>query len=149
MGHHTWPHVVFNFSDIKLSLLKFFEIINYLTYTPEKTNYNVKNMPLIYGVVRCVADRVWWAALCQKAPASRYWASSTLLSFSGQPVLGCWVIWLWLFKSLGLLPYFISGPWMHQLCCCLCRVRKLSDFISNILICFPKMNEGLTGLEQH
>ncbi len=37
-----------------------------LPYTPEKTNYNVKNMPLIYGVVRCVADRVRWASLCQK-----------------------------------------------------------------------------------
>ncbi len=24
--------------------------------------------------------------------------------------------------------------------------RKLSDFIKNILICVPKMNEGLTGL---
>jgi len=29
------------------------------------------------------------------------------------------------------------------------EVRKLSDFIKNILICVPKMNEGLTGLEQH
>ncbi len=27
--------------------------------------------------------------------------------------------------------------------------RKLSDFIQNILICVPKMNEGLTGLERH
>ncbi len=26
---------------------------------------------------------------------SRYWPGSTLLSFSGQPVLGCRVIWLW------------------------------------------------------
>ncbi len=25
------------------------------------------------------------------------------------------------------------------------RVRKLSDFIKNILICVPKVNEGLTG----
>jgi len=24
-----------------------------------------------------------------------------------------------------------------------------SDFIKNILICVPKMNEGLTGVEQH
>ncbi len=31
----------------------------------------------------------------------------------------------------------------------LCRVRKLSDFIKNILICVLKMNEGLTGLELH
>ncbi len=29
------------------------------------------------------------------------------------------------------------------------RVRVLSDFIKNILICFPKMNEGLTSLERH
>jgi len=28
-------------------------------------------------------------------------------------------------------------------------VRQLSDFIKNILICVLKMNEGLTGLEQH
>ncbi len=31
----------------------------------------------------------------------------------------------------------------------LCRVRKLSDFIRNILICVPKMNKGLMSLEQH
>ncbi len=29
------------------------------------------------------------------------------------------------------------------------RVRKLSDFIKNILICIPKMNECLTDLEWH
>ncbi len=29
------------------------------------------------------------------------------------------------------------------------RVRELSEFIKNILICVPKINEGLTGLEQH
>ncbi len=29
------------------------------------------------------------------------------------------------------------------------RVRKLSEFIKNILIYVRKMNEGLTGLEQH
>ncbi len=29
------------------------------------------------------------------------------------------------------------------------RVRKLSDFIKNNLICVPKMNKGLTGLERH
>ncbi len=27
--------------------------------------------------------------------------------------------------------------------------RIFSDFIKNILICVPKMNGGLTGLEQH
>ncbi len=29
------------------------------------------------------------------------------------------------------------------------RVRELLKFIKNILICVPKMKEGLTGLEQH
>ncbi len=29
------------------------------------------------------------------------------------------------------------------------RVRELSEFIKNILIYVPKMNEGLTGLERH
>ncbi len=29
------------------------------------------------------------------------------------------------------------------------RVRELSECIKKILICVPKMNEGLTGLEQH
>ena len=28
-------------------------------------------------------------------------------------------------------------------------VRQGSDFIKNILICVPKTNEGLTGVEQH
>ncbi len=37
---------------------------------------------------------------------------------------------------------------MCQLHCCLCRVRKLSDFIKDIF-CVLKMNEGLTGLERH
>ncbi len=32
-----------------------------------------------------------------------------------------------------------------QLRCCLWRVRELSDSIKNILICVPKINEGLTG----
>ncbi len=29
------------------------------------------------------------------------------------------------------------------------RVRELLECIKNILICVPKMNEGLTGLERH
>ncbi len=29
------------------------------------------------------------------------------------------------------------------------RVRELSEFIKNILICFLKMNKGVTGLERH
>ncbi len=31
------------------------------------------------------------------------------------------------------------------LLCCLRSVRKLSDLIKNILLCVPKMNEGLMG----
>ncbi len=43
------------------------------------------------------------------------------------------------------------GLGTFQLHCCLCRVRKLSDFIKNIFICVcvPKMNKGLMGLEQY
>ncbi len=41
------------------------------------------------------------------------------------------------------------GLGTFQLCCCLWRLRKLSNFIKNIFICVPKMNEGLTGLERH
>ncbi len=33
--------------------------------------------------------------------------------------------------------------------CIAVKVRKLLTFIKNILICVPKMNEGLTGLERH
>ncbi len=40
------------------------------------------------------------------------------------------------------------GLGTFQLHCSLWKVRKLSVFIKNILICVPKMNEGLTGLEQ-
>ncbi len=29
------------------------------------------------------------------------------------------------------------------------RVRELSDFIKNILICVLKINESITGLERH
>ncbi len=32
------------------------------------------------------------------------------------------------------------GLGIFQLCCCLWRVKKLSDFIKNILICVPKIN---------
>ncbi len=46
-------------------------------------------------------------------------------------------------------PDCLSGPWMCQLCCCLCRVRNLSDFIKYIVICVTKMNEGLGSLERH
>ncbi len=33
--------------------------------------------------------------------------------------------------------------------CCLQRLRELLEIIKNILICVPKINEGLTDLEQH
>ncbi len=48
-----------------------------------------------------------------------------------------------------ILIIYLSGPWTCQLRCGLCRVRKLSDFINNILICVPKRNKRLTGLERH
>jgi len=38
---------------------------------------------------------------------------------------------------------------IHQEAYGLVGVIQLSDFIKNISICVPKMNEGLTGLEQH
>ncbi len=34
-------------------------------------------------------------------------------------------------------------------CVAVYRVRKLLDFIKNILICVPKMNLSFMGLEQH
>ncbi len=46
-------------------------------------------------------------------------------------------------------PYYVSGPWTCPLRCCLWRVRDFSDSNKNILICVPKMNEDLTGLEWH
>ncbi len=46
---------------------------------------------------------------------------------------------LTMFLSLGIF----------NLHCSLCRVRKLLDFIKNILICGSKINRGLTGLEWH
>ncbi len=59
--------------------------------------------------------------------------------------------WCGYFIAHGLFyrPYYLSGPWMWWLRCCLCRVRKLLDFIKNILICVPKTKEDLTGLERH
>ncbi len=40
--------------------------------------------------------------------------------------------------------------WEHFSCAAVFgRVRELSDFIKNILICVPKMNKGLTGWERH
>ncbi len=36
-----------------------------------------------------------------------------------------------------------------KLHCCLWRVGELLECFINILICVPKINEGLTDLEQH
>ncbi len=41
---------------------------------------------------------------------------------------------------------FILFWTLNVLHCCQWSVRKCSDFIKNILIVFPKMNEGLMGL---
>ncbi len=49
--------------------------------------------------------------------------------------------------SHGLLyryPCYVSGPGTISVVL-LSRVRALSDFIKNILICVPKMDKGLTG----
>ena len=42
-----------------------------------------------------------------------------------------------------------SGPASYNVLEAYGGVRQLSDLIKNNLICVPKMNEGLTGLEQH
>ncbi len=46
---------------------------------------------------------------------------------------------------------FISfWVWEHFSCIAVYgRVKELSDSIINILICVPKMNKGLMGLERH
>ncbi len=53
---------------------------------------------------------------------------------------------IWRRRFNDLLATFL-GLGTFQLRCCLCRVRKLSYFIKNILICVLKMIEGLMGLE--
>ncbi len=46
-------------------------------------------------------------------------------------------------------PYYVSGSWEHFSCVALCAgLESFFDFIKNILICVPKMNEGLVGLER-
>ncbi len=55
-----------------------------------------------------------------------------------EPLMSHGLFYLAVFLDLGTF----------QLCCCSCRVREISDFIRNILICVPKMSEGLTGLTQ-
>ncbi len=46
-------------------------------------------------------------------------------------------------------PYYISGPGNMSVALVSMQFRKLSDFIKNILICVPNMNEGLACLERH
>ncbi len=82
--------------------------------------------------------------------------------------------WRWILNKVILFGFFAFekysrnfvklrlNPWWHMnyftdllamfRCldpCCLRRVRELSDFIKNILICVLKMNGGLTGLARH
>ncbi len=47
-----------------------------------------------------------------------------------------------------VLATFLSLDHVRILAVC-GRVRELSEFIKNILICVPKINEGLMGLERH
>ncbi len=37
--------------------------------------------------------------------------------------------------------FYLTGPWTLWFCCCLCGVRKPSEFIKNIFICVLKMNK--------
>ncbi len=51
----------------------------------------------------------------------------------------------WIILLMSLLRFW---TWEHYSCIAVYgRVRELSDSIKNILICVPKMNKGLTGLE--
>ncbi len=50
-------------------------------------------------------------------------------------------------KKMYLLRFW---SWEHFSCVAVYGgIWELSDFIKNILICAPKMNEGLTGLERN
>ncbi len=46
-------------------------------------------------------------------------------------------------------PYYLSGPWTCQLRWCLCRVRKLSDFIKNIFVFRRCLTSLLSNYWQH
>ncbi len=41
------------------------------------------------------------------------------------------------FSSVSVFNMFMTVPW-HTFFCCLCRIRKLSDFNRHILICVPR-----------
>ncbi len=50
------------------------------------------------------------------------------------------------------MDYFIDyrfWAWEHFSCVAVYAGSELSDFIKNILICAPKMNESFMGLERH
>ncbi len=51
------------------------------------------------------------------------------------------------FNTVKILYTLIKALTIINMKICLCRVRKLSDLIKNILICVPKMNKSVTGLE--
>ncbi len=60
-----------------------------------------------------------------------------------EPLMADAVLTMFLYYVSVLYPLPCKDP------CCLWRVRELSDFIKNIVICVAKMNEGLMGLERH
>ncbi len=51
------------------------------------------------------------------------------------------------FNTVTILYTLIKALTIINVKICLYRVRKLSDLIKNILICVPKMNKSVTGLE--
>ncbi len=69
----------------------------------------------------------------------KYRRSVAKLKLSHWCHMDCFTDVLTTFLDLGTL----------QLRCYIWRVWEVSDLIKNILICVPKMNEGLTGLERH
>ncbi len=52
-------------------------------------------------------------------------------------------------QSILTMSLLISGPGNVSDALLSLGVWKLSDFIKNIVICVPKMNKGLMGLERH
>ncbi len=46
-------------------------------------------------------------------------------------------------------PYYISGPGNVSVALLCMQGQRSFRFNKNVLICVLKMNEGLTGLEQH
>ncbi len=79
-----------------------------------------------------------WKHLYVFCAQKLYSRSFAKLKLSHWCHMDCFTDVLATFLDLGIL----------QLCCYLWRVRELSHFIINILICVLKMNEGLMGLER-